>query len=633
MIDKKKIEFYSPARQIAAEGCTFVLALLASYLIRFEEWPQGPDLWQLLFWLPVIPGCRIVANWLRGSYKHVWRFVSFSDMLQITSSLVIVTAGLLAVRFVTPLHGSVAALFRLPFSIIALEFLLSLTGALGIRAMRRLLYTHERQSSKAANHPPKRVLLYGAGRAGQLLVRELEASCEVDVVGFIDDDPGKLGAVIVNTQVLGDGEHLIQIVENYQIDELIISMATATQKTMTRIVATCRRANVPSKIIPSIPDILSGSVPISHLRDTQVEDVLGRESIEVSQFEALARPSYQGKKILVTGGGGSIGSELVRQLTRLQPARIAILDKDENCVYELEQELIRKGAGGYVEAKIADVRERSRLEAVFSEFQPQFVFHAAAHKHVPLMEKEPCEAILNNVVGTKNVLDMAAAYSAEGFVFISTDKAVNPVNVMGATKRIGELLVQSAAGRNGMLASCVRFGNVLASRGSVIPLFQRQIAEGGPVTITHPDMVRYFMTIQEAVQLILCAGTLAGDGNIFVLEMGTPRKIMDLAREMIVLSGLEPEKDIHTKITGLRPGEKLYEELSRPSETLIHTGIEKLNTIHPVPFDKESFLADLEMLIASAENNNSRQIYELLCQMDLNFGTPSLQARAATAHS
>jgi FlaA1/EpsC-like NDP-sugar epimerase len=362
-----------------------------------------------------------------------------------------------------------------------------------------------------------------------------------------------------------------------------------------------------------------------------MEEILGRESVEMPEFQEVAGATYQNKRILVTGAGGSIGSELVRQLLRLAPSRVAILDKDENSIYELEQELRMGQAPSVVEPQIVDVRDAGRLRTIFSEFRPQLVFHAAAHKHVPLMEAHSCEAVLNNVLGTKNMLEMAEEFGVERFVFISSDKAVNPVNVMGATKRIGEMLVQASAGSRRTRFACVRFGNVLGSRGSVIPLFQKQIAAGGPVTVTHPEVVRYFMTIREAVQLILCAGTLAMGGEIFVLDMGKPLNILELAREMILLSGMEPDVDVEIKIVGLRPGEKLSEELAASSEQLVRTRFDKLSVIEPRPCDERALAEDTRRLVQSAKNNDSAQLYDILRAMDLGFSSQVLKTRAAAA--
>jgi FlaA1/EpsC-like NDP-sugar epimerase len=386
---------------------------------------------------------------------------------------------------------------------------------------------------------------------------------------------------------------------------------------------------VTAKIIPSLQEILTGQAQISQLRETRVDEVLGRDSVEVPQFEDLAGSTYRDKRVLVTGAGGSIGSELVRQLVRLAPSCIAILDKDENSIYELEHQLCLLRPLPSIEPMIADVRDSSRLRSLFQRFQPQLVFHAAAHKHVPLMELHPCEAILNNVGGTKNVIETAAEFAAERFVFISSDKAVNPSNVMGATKRIGEMLVQASTKFRSTRFACVRFGNVLGSRGSVVPLFQRQIAAGGPVTVTHPDVFRYFMTIPEAVQLILCAGTLARGGEIFVLDMGNPRNILDLAREMILLSGLEPEKDIQTKIIGLRPGEKLYEELVAANEKVTPTQFEKLSFIEPSGFNAAVLMRDVAELIQKARSNDAQEIVEMLSNMDLGFRPQEARTMAA----
>jgi lipopolysaccharide/colanic/teichoic acid biosynthesis glycosyltransferase/nucleoside-diphosphate-sugar epimerase len=361
------------------------------------------------------------------------------------------------------------------------------------------------------------------------------------------------------------------------------------------------------------------------------DELLGRESVELTNLDGAVSSTYNGKRILVTGAGGSIGSELVRQLIRLGPSRIACLDKDENSIYELEQELLLRGSPVNADSQIADIRDICRLRSIFSEFRPQIIFHAAAHKHVPLMEKHPSEAVLNNVGGTRNVLEAANEFGAERFVFISSDKAVNPASVMGATKRIGEILVQNFPHDRRFRSACVRFGNVLGSRGSVLPLFKKQIARGGPVTVTDPHAERYFMTIEEAVELILRAGTLAHRGEIFVFDMGRPRNILSLARSMIFLSGFEPEKDIETTFTGLRPGEKLSEELAGNSETLRRTRFKKLSAIEPQPIDAMAFMKNLARLEQAAAKNDRHEIYEIFGGMDLGFKERAAKARTTTA--
>ena len=618
---RKTFDFYSRSNQLVLDGCCFAISFAAAYPIRLEAWPAGADLRQLVVWLPVLVAARLFVHWTRGIYRQVWKFVSFSDAIEIAKSILIVTSVLALLRFGFPGKNSLSALVKIPASVIAIEGLLSFTSSMGIRALRRIQYLHDRRAAASGSQklPLKRALLYGAGRAGIMLHQELETARMYEVVGFVDDDPRKVGSLISKTCVVGGGDQLPELVKTHRVDEVVISMATAGRGVLSQTLAKCRRAGVPAKIIPSLQELLSGQVQISQLREPRVEEVLGRERVEVTDFEEIAGAVYAGKRILVTGGGGSIGSELVRQLVRLKPSTVAFLDKDENVTYELEQELSLMNLGGLVEPIVADVRDSNRLRAVFSDFCPQVVFHAAAHKHVPLMEAHPCEAVLNNVGGTQNVLDACAESGVSRFVFISSDKAVNPANVMGATKRLGEMLVQSAARKKSIPAACVRFGNVLGSRGSVVPLFSRQIASGGPVTVTHPDMVRFFMTVQEAMQLILCAGTLAHGGEIFVLDMGSPRKILDLAREMIWLSGFEPEKDIETRIAGLRRGEKLFEELVASNETLLPTQFEKISRIAPQSGNDALLARDIASLLRIARSNDQPQVFEFLSDMDLGF--------------
>jgi FlaA1/EpsC-like NDP-sugar epimerase len=623
---------YTRTNQMILDSGAFAIAACLAYIIRFEGRLDAPELQQLIFSVPLVVVVRLLAHHLSGIYRQVWKFISFSDVLEIAKSIAIVSAILLAARVLFATVGSFRLWASIPISVIILEGFLSLSISIGIRALRRVLYTRNRKAEAAAgNTPPLRVFLYGAGRAGIMLRRELETNNRYDVIAFIDDDPRKVGSTISNTPVVGNGDKLTELVEKYKVDEIIISMATASRMTLSLALAKCRRANVPAKIIPSLQELISGLVQISQFRETRVEEVLGRESVEVSNFEELAGPTYRDKRVLVTGAGGSIGSEAVRQLIRLKPVAIGALDIDENAIYDLEQELCARKLLVTIEPIICNVGDIERVRAVFKKFRPQIVIHAAAHKHVPLMELQPCEAVLNNVGGTKNVLEVAEEVHAERFVFISSDKAVNPANVMGATKRVGELLVQASRNNSRARLACVRFGNVLGSQGSVIPLFKKQIAAGGPVTVTHPDMVRYFMTVQEAVQLVLCAGTLANNGNTFVLDMGSPRNIMELAREMILLAGLEPGRDIDTAITGLRPGEKLSEELVSSSERLHRTPFEKLSLIEPLPCDRAFLMQNISRLVRSARNNDEAAVYDILYDMGLGYSASSDRANVFTA--
>jgi FlaA1/EpsC-like NDP-sugar epimerase len=612
-------DLYSRTNQLIIDGCIFATSSVVAWVIRFESLPVGPPAKQLLLWTLILVGTRLIVNYEWGVYRFVWRFVSISDAIAIAESYSMVTAGVTLVWVVSLPDEAMHTWAPPPISVIALEFLISLTGSLAARVLRRVLYETRRRKATDNLRAPVRMVLYGAGRAGILLLRELQTRNDVQVVGFVDDDPRKTGTTIFGIRVYGAGHDLSRLRHELKANEVVISMATAGRDTLRRIVEECHRSGIPTRVIPSLREIVDGGVNISRLQEIHLEDLLGRESVQVHDLDQEAVRCYRGRRILVTGGGGSIGSELVRQLARLEAAGVAILDKDENSVYELQQELLQCGLGHCVEPQIADVRNLERLRTLFAEFHPQVVFHAAAHKHVPLMERHPCEAILNNVTGTKNVLDVSRETGVERFVFISTDKAVNPSSIMGATKRIGELLVQVQASSSSLRAACVRFGNVLGSRGSIIPLFQRQIAQGGPVTVTHPEVERFFMTIPEAVQLILCAGTGANRGEVFVLDMGTPRRILDLAREMVLLSNLQSDRQIEIAFTGLRPGEKLSEELITSAEGVQPTRFDKLSLIVPAAVDPLLLQAHVENLERAAKNNDGAGINEILDGMGIGF--------------
>ena len=615
----RRFDPYTRTNQLIVDAGIFVVSFAAAYMIRFEGPPGWTAAKQFLLWLPYLLLGRLWVNSEFGIYRHIWKYVSLSDAISVGRALSVVTAVLVALRLFYP--GSVvhARWVRLPLSVIALEFMLSLMGTLGARALRRILYERGRKSPLSPDKGRKRVILYGAGRAGILLLKELNSHSDVEVVGFVDDDSKKVGTIISGAKVLGGGNALAQIVRRSQIDEVVISIATAGRKLLSQIAAQCEEIPVAAKILPSLREIVEGRVSISHFREIRIEDLLGRDSFEVTAFDEQVREVYAGKRILVTGAGGSIGSELARQLLLFNPASIAILDKDENSIYELDQELSFRFPDARIDSQIADVRHRNRLMEVFRGFKPQVVFHAAAHKHVPLMEKHPCEAVANNVFGTKTLLDACLEHNVERFVFISTDKAVNPLSVMGATKRVGEMLVQAIANGGTLPAACVRFGNVMDSRGSVIPLFRKQIAEGGPITVTHPEVVRFFMTIPEAVRLVSCAGALGRHGEIFVLDMGNPRKILELAHEMVQLSGNELGKDIEIRITGLRPGEKLAEELVGPDENARPTRFEQLSVLAPCALDAENVFENVTRLMNAAQENDRKQVYQVLKGMGIGF--------------
>ena len=456
-----------------------------------------------------------------------------------------------------------------------------------------------------------RVLIIGAGCAGEMVVKELEKNPQLNkkAVAIIDDDITRIGDQVSGVDIVGTRNSILKIVKLYKIDEIIFSIANISKKGKKEIIDICKNTNCKIKTIPGIYEIIDGKVDIKQVRDVEIEDLLGREPIEVD-FNLMG--SYiQDSIILVTGAGGSIGSELCRQIANIRPKKLIMLDNYENNLYSIQQELIRKyGDSIKMIAVVASIREQKRIEKIFDKYRPEVVFHAAAHKHVPLMEGSPGEAIKNNIFGTLNVAMLSNKYNVKRFLLISTDKAVNPTNVMGATKRAAEMIIQSLNEESKTEFVAVRFGNVLGSNGSVIPLFKKQIEEGGPVTVTHPKIIRYFMTIEEAVGLVIQAGGMAKGGEIFVLDMGEPVKILDLAKNLIRLSGFEPDVDIKIVFTGLRPGEKLYEELLMSEEGLLDTKHKKIFIGRPIDFDKndlQKYLIELRNIVLEEEDELMEQ--------------------------
>lgn len=609
--------------QSTIDGVLIACSLLTAYLARFNGVLSGAHLIQFVIWLPVVVSCRILFFRKLGIHRFLWRFVCLSDAIAIARSLVWLTVALVLLRWLYPENAPLAYWLRLPLGIIIPEYLMSLCSVLAIRSTCRT--AHER-SDRAANEVGsrrKRVVLYGAGRAGVMLAHELASARNLRILGFVDDDPHKVGTMIAGIRVLGTGSDLKNLVRRNKVEEVLISIAHGGSKALMQIMARCKGVPVSTRIVPSAQEIVAGRVNISRVREIRIEDLLGRSSSVDTEFGPQARGAYQGKRILVTGAGGSIGSELCRQLLLLRPALLAVLDKDENSIYDLNNELTMRDPSANVRPLIADIKLRERIAAVFAEVRPQVVLHAAAHKHVPLMEMHPCEAVLNNISGLDHVLYAACAQGVERFVFISSDKAVNPTNIMGATKRVGEKLLAVYASQGTMRTASVRFGNVMGSRGSVIPLFKRQIESGGPVTVTHPDIVRFFMTIPEAVQLVLRAGSLARRNETFVLDMGNPRRVLDLARQMIELAGLEPDKDIRIAITGLRPGEKMEEELAGVGESFHETRFEKVFEIPPAPFEEVEFQSRVVELIETARSGDRDGVIALLASMGLGYHPPS----------
>ena len=555
-----------PLSLLLTDAAIFGITPLIALWIRFEGSPDPRYLGFLLQQLPVIIGVRLVCFAAFGLYRRLWRYASIPELLAIFGA---VSAGTVLLFLWALMIGQ-----RMPLSVIIMTWLLNsvLTGfsRLGVRV---LSYLHYR-----SNPAISKVLIVGAGDAGAMIAREIQNAYQGKkiLVGFIDDDPAKQGQRLFGVRVLGNRRQIAAMVERFYVNEIIIALPSAGGAVVREILNECKGARCKVQTVPGIYEVLDGRVSVSELRNIDVEDLLRREPVRLDLDKIAGY--LEGKRVLVTGAGGSIGSELCRQIVQMKPAQLLLLGKGENSIYEIHQELKEPYREMELWPLIADVRDERRIRQIWSEYRPQVVFHAAAHKHVPLMEAQPVEAIRNNICGTRTVAQASAEYGAERFVLVSTDKAVNPSSVMGATKRVAELVIQALHGDSSTRFCAVRFGNVLGSRGSVIPLFKKQIAAGGPVTVTHPDMIRYFMTIPEAVQLILQAGAMTEGGEVFVLDMGQPVRIQDLARDLIELSGFVPDKDITIQYTGVRPGEKLFEELLTAEEGTTATKHEKIFT-------------------------------------------------------
>lgn len=564
-----------------------VIVIVAPYLallLRFEG-IVGSRQYQMVYdYLPEIILIRLLTFNFFGLYNRLWRYASIHELLAIVSAVTVSSVLIFIYMFGM---GS-----KLPRSIPIITWLIVVAFVGLSRLLLRILYVL-RNSKKASC---SQVLIIGAGDAGAMIARELRQRFYTtkNLVGFIDDDRNKLKNKLFGVPVLGTRDALPEVVSKYGVTEIIIAIPSLSGDRLREIFKACRETKCTVKTVPGLYEMIDGQVTVDQLRNIDLEDVLRRDPIKLDLGQIT---SYiTGKRVLVTGAGGSIGSELCRQIAKMAPSQITLLGKGENSIYEIHQELTARYLQLSIEPVIADVRDKSRILSIFTQIRPQVVFHAAAHKHVPLMEAQPVEAVRNNIFGTKTVAEAADRVNVEKFVLISTDKAVNPTSVMGATKRVAEMIIQNMNRISNTNYVAVRFGNVLGSRGSVIPLFKKQILKGGPITITHPDMRRYFMTIPEASQLVLQAGAIAQGGEVFVLDMGEPIKIVDMARDLIELSGLEPGKDIDIKFTGLRPGEKLFEELLTAEEGTSTTKHEKIYVANLRAVDEKIMLQTLQIL-------------------------------------
>ena len=545
-------------------------------------------------------------------YNSLWAFAGVRELLHILKTALIIAL----IQIVATAYGLFAVPRAIPI-LFALYFIALISAS---RFSYRLVRNLRRNCSNARSE--KRTMLIGAGDAGMLVLREFQNSINSRnrVVCFIDDDYFKQGKYINNVKVVGTRNEIANAVRQYKIEEIVFAIPSASVKLRKEILDICQKTGCKLKIMPGVSQLANGEVKIQKIRDVSVLDLLGRDSVKVDLSEIAAY--IQDKVVLVTGGGGSIGSELCRQIAKLSPSELVIFDIYENNAYEIQQELRRAYPELKLSVQIGSVRDEERVNMLFERYQPEIVFHAAAHKHVPLMEDSPNEAIKNNVFGTYHVAKAADRFGTKTFVLISTDKAVNPTNIMGASKRMCEMIVQTMAEHSKTRFVAVRFGNVLGSNGSVIPLFRKQIEEGGPVTVTHPDIIRYFMTIPEAVSLVLQAGAYANRGEIFVLDMGEPVRIDDLARNLIRLSGFEPDVDIPVKYTGLRPGEKLYEEMLMSEEGLRSTANHMIHIGSPLEIDEERFLRQLSALEVACQEN-SPNIRKLVSEIVSTYRIPT----------
>ncbi|HUF35643.1 MAG TPA: nucleoside-diphosphate sugar epimerase/dehydratase [Gemmatimonadales bacterium] len=552
----------------ASDILLFSASTILAFALRFEGFQWGPEqhLAATLYILVSLP-VKLGICWGVGLYRRLWRYAGLVDLEGLISATAL--SGLVCLVIgaaVLPGLGIIES--RVPLSVLFLDALLTAASA---AAPRFAVRAFGRRGQRRRLEDGRRALIVGAGAAGEMIVKELLSHPQVGLnpIGFVDDDRSKHGHRMCDLPVLGALSQMQDILLSHEVDEVVIAMPRAPGATVREVVRAALDAGVKTRTVPAMFDIISGKVSVASLRQVEIQDLLRREPIQtdLEQVRSLAT----GETVLVTGAGGSIGSELCRQLARLEPAQLLLLGHGENSIFDIQSELLERWPSTRLVPIIADVRDRERMRRVFEHYRPYAVFHAAAHKHVPLMEGNIAEAVTNNVLGTKNVTELSADFEVEHLVMISTDKAVRPTSVMGATKRVAEQIVQEVAEARRRNFVAVRFGNVLGSRGSVVPTFLRQIQAGGPVTITHPEMRRYFMTIPEAVQLVLQAGAIGRGGEVFVLNMGEPVKILDLATDLIRLSGLEVGTDIEIRFSGTRPGEKLYEELFFSSENAYST--------------------------------------------------------------
>lgn len=608
-------------RALRSLADVFILSLAywLAFLLRFDGLPPFEMTKLLMFTWPYVVGLELFGLYAFSVPYFAWRYISLREVQKVLWAIAVSTAVLVVLRLSAPYMAksfAPAAYGIVPLGVIAANAVLAFLGVAGVRALRRVLDESSR-SRDLGHRSPRKVatLLVGAGQAGVLVAKEITSRPDlpIGVVGFVDDDRLKIGEIVHGVKVLGTTDEIEELVRKTGATQAIITVANASGTDIRRIKQRCESAGIRVKIIPGIYEILHGKVNLSRIREVSIEDLLGREAVTLDLD--LISGFLKGKRVLVTGAGGSIGSELCRQVARFQPASLALVEQAEFNLFSIHQELLAAFPDLDLHPIICDVCDSGRVDAVFDAERPHVVFHAAAHKHVPMMEWNPGEAIKNNVFGTKKVADAAHEYGSEAFVLISTDKAVNPTSIMGASKRTAEMYVQALSQSSTTKFVAVRFGNVLGSTGSVIPIFKAQIAAGGPVTVTHKDMMRHFMTIPEASQLVMQSAAMGNQGEILVLDMGEPVRISDLAEELIRLSGFQPGVDMEIVYSGIRPGEKLFEELAFDAEKMGKTRHEKIFVGKLGPCPLALVESKLELLAAVTSSTSREEVRGALKQV------------------
>ncbi len=606
--------FYRHAGKVFAHVIFFTMSLFLAFTVNSNmvigDW--FPTLF--LVWLPITLVVKLPVFGLFRQYQGWWRYVGITDLLSIIkashiSAFILVVAWYLAIN-VDSLRENMGVLQNIKIAVLLIDWFATIVVICGFRLALRLYYE---ETASVSHARLSRLLILGAGNAGEGLLREIQRAPDIryNVIGFLDDDPRKKGVRIHGTPILGTCSQIREIASKHNIDEIVIAMPSSTPKQLRRVVELCQGTNLRFSTVPDLVSIASGKVRVSQMREVNINDLLGRAPVKLDLD--LISDFLKDKIVMITGSGGSIGSEMCRQVCNFSPKMLLLVEKAENYLFYIERELRQKFPDTDIKPIICDITDRDRVDAVFSWLRPEVVIHAAAHKHVPLMEINPGEAIKNNVTGTRHIAFAADKYGTERFVMISTDKAVNPTSIMGSSKRLAEMSIQCLDMHSDTQFITVRFGNVLGSNGSVIPIFRKQIADGGPVTVTHPEMQRYFMTIPEASQLVLQAAVLGRGGEVFVLDMGEPVKILDLARDLITLSGFRPGEDIEIQFTGMRPGEKLFEELSIEGEDMVQTRHPKISIWKNVPAEESHIDETIEKLLKVAnKKDNHAEIVSLI---------------------